>query len=278
MTPIRLASATIIAAVILAAACSSPTYDLVIANGRVMDPESGLDAVRHVGITGGKIVTISERALKGTRVVDATGLVVAPGFIDLHEHGQNEESYGLMVRDGVTSALEIEVGTGDIANWYAEREKGQIVNYGASIGHIKARMQVLHDPGTALLPAGVGGSGIASDAQQAEMEAILRRGLAEGAVAVGFGSAYTPGANMAEMERMFRVAGGGGANCNRVPVPSRRTGRSPRSRSAARSSSTFAIAFTRGLRRARAPSSPATWPPRRSRRHRPSGRNRSARR
>ncbi len=209
MTPNRFASSAIIAAVILAAACSSPTYELVIANGRVMDPESGLDAVRHVGITGGKIVAISEGTLKGTRVVDATGLIVAPGFIDLHEHGQNEESYGLMVRDGVTSALEIEVGTGDIAKWYAEREKGQIVNYGASIGHIKARMQVLHDPGTALLPAGVGGSGIASDAQQAEMEAILRRGLAEGAVAVGFGSAYTPGANMAEIERMFRVAGGG---------------------------------------------------------------------
>ena len=209
MTPNRFASSAIIAAVILAAACSSPTYELVIANGRVMDPESGLDAVRHVGITGGKIVAISEGTLKGTRVVDATGLIVAPGFIDLHEHGQNEESYGLMVRDGVTSALEIEVGTGDIAKWYAEREKGQIVNYGASIGHIKARMQVLHDPGTALLPAGVGGSGIASDAQQTEMEAILRRGLAEGAVAVGFGSAYTPGANMAEIERMFRVAGGG---------------------------------------------------------------------
>jgi N-acyl-D-aspartate/D-glutamate deacylase len=218
MTPtrrsIRLAPAAIIAAVVLAAACSSPTYDLVIANGRVMDPESGLDGVRHVGITGGEIVAISEGTLKGTRVVDATGLVVAPGFIDLHEHGQNEESYGLMVRDGVTSALEIEVGTGDIATWYAEREKGQIVNYGASIGHIKARMQVLHDPGTGLLPAGVGGSGMASDAQQTEMEAILRRGLAEGAVAVGFGSAYTPGANMAEIERMFRVAGGGGASAH----------------------------------------------------------------
>ncbi len=211
-TPIRLAPSAIIAAVVLAAACSSPTYDLVIANGRVMDPESGLDGVRHVGITGGKIAVISEGTLKGTRVVDAAGLVVAPGFIDLHEHGQNEESYGLMVRDGVTSALEIEVGTGDIAKWYAEREKGQIVNYGASIGHIKARMQVLHDPGTALLPAGVGGSGIASDAQQAEMEAILRRGLAEGAVAVGFGSAYTPGANMAEIERMFRVAAANGAS------------------------------------------------------------------
>ena len=213
-TPIRLASSAIIVAALVAGACSSPTYDLVIANGRVMDPESGLDAVRHVGVTGGKIAAISERALNGTHVIDATGLVVAPGFIDLHEHGQNEESYGLMVRDGVTSALEIEVGTGDIAKWYAEREKGQIVNYGASVGHIKARMQVLHDPGTGLLPAGVGGSGIASDAQQAEMEAILRRGLAEGAVAVGFGSAYTPGASMAEIERMFRVAAGGGASAH----------------------------------------------------------------
>ena len=213
-TPIQLASSTIVVAAFVAAACSSPTYDLVIANGRVMDPESGRDAVRHVGITGARIAAISERALNGTRVVDATGLIVAPGFIDLHEHGQNEESYGLMVRDGVTSALEIEVGTGDIAKWYAEREKGQIVNYGASIGHIKARMQVLHDPGTGLLPAGVGGSGVASDAQQAEMEAILRRGLADGAVAVGFGSAYTPGANMGEIERMFRVAATAGASAH----------------------------------------------------------------
>ena len=123
-TPIQLASSTIVVAAFVAAACSSPTYDLVIANGRVMDPESGRDAVRHVGITGGKIAAISERGLNGTHVIDATGLIVAPGFIDLHEHGQNEESYGLMVRDGVTSALEIEVGTGDIAKWYTEREKG----------------------------------------------------------------------------------------------------------------------------------------------------------
>ncbi|MSR07898.1 MAG: D-glutamate deacylase [Gemmatimonadetes bacterium] len=214
MTPYRLASSALIVATLVSAACASPTYDVVIANGRVMDPESGLDAVRHVGIAGGKVAALSERPLKGTRVIDAAGLVVAPGFIDLHEHGQNEESYGLMVRDGVTAALEIEVGTGDIAAWYADREKGQIVNYGASIGHIKARMQVLHDPGTGLLPAGVGGSGVASDAQQAEMEAILRRGLAEGAVAVGFGSAYTPGANMAEIERMFRVAASAGASAH----------------------------------------------------------------
>src|SRR5262245_45283098 len=67
-------------------------YDLVIANGRVMDPESGLDAVRHVGIRAGKIEAISDTPLAGTRVIDATSHVVAPGFVDLHEHGQQEES------------------------------------------------------------------------------------------------------------------------------------------------------------------------------------------
>jgi dihydroorotase len=200
-------------ALLLAISCErASTYELVVANGRVIDPESKLDAVRNVGIRSGRVEAISESPLKGARVIDAKGLVVAPGFIDLHEHGQQEESYGLMVRDGVTSALELEVGTGDVGKWYAERGRGQIVNYGVSVGHIKARMKVLNDPGTALLPAGVGGTGVATEAQIAEMESILRKGLAEGAVAVGFGSAYTPGASMAEIERMFRVAAEGNAS------------------------------------------------------------------
>src|SRR4030095_1723582 len=137
---------------------------------------------------------------------DASRHVVSPGFIDLHEHGQQEESYRLMVRDGVASAFELEVGTGDVAAWYAARDPGQIVNYGASVGHIPARMKVLGDPGKGLLPAGIGGSGHANEAQMAAMEAILREGLAQGAVAVGFGSAYTPGAPMTEIESMLRVA------------------------------------------------------------------------
>ena len=200
---------------LLLAACRGPGYDLVLANGRVMDPESGLDGIRHVGVRGGRIEAISESALRGMRVIDATGLVVAPGFIDLHAHGQQEEAYALMVRDGVTSAFELEVGTGDVAAWYAARAAGgQMLNYGVSVGHIKARMQVLNDPSTALLPAGIGGSGAASEAQVTEMEAVLRRGLADGAVAVGFGSAYTPGATMREIERMFRVAAEGGASAH----------------------------------------------------------------
>ena len=191
-----------------------PTYDVVVANGRVMDPESGLDSIRNIGVLDGRIVTITGEPLNGTRVIDATGHVVAPGFIDLHEHGQQEESYALMVRDGVTSALELEVGTAEVAPWYAAREAGQIINYGVSIGHIQVRMKVLGDPGKGILPAGIGGSGSATDAQIAEMETMLRKGLDEGAVAVGLGSAYTPGATMAEIERVFKVAATGGASAH----------------------------------------------------------------
>lgn len=212
----RLTAAICIAAGALFAACDrapATTYDLVVANGRVIDPESGVDAVRHVGISAGRIDALSETPLAGTRVIDATGHVVAPGFIDLHEHGQQEESYALMVRDGVTSAFELEVGAGDIAAWYGGREGGQIVNYGVSVGHIPVRMKVLGDPG-AFLPSGVGGSAVATPAQIEAMEALLRQGLAEGAVAVGLGSAYTPGASMAEIERVFRVAAEAGASAH----------------------------------------------------------------
>ena len=201
-----LSRSALLLASLLAACGRGPSYDIVVANGRVIDPESGLDGIRNVGVRAGRVEAISTSPLEGARVIDATGLVVAPGFIDLHEHGQQEEAYALMVRAGVTSALELEVGTGDVAAWYASRDSGQVVNYGVSVGHIKARMKALGDPSTALLPAGIGGTGSASEAQLAEMEAILRKGLADGAVAIGVGSAYTPGATMAEIERMLRVA------------------------------------------------------------------------
>jgi dihydroorotase-like cyclic amidohydrolase len=190
----------------------SDDFDLVITNGRVMDPESGLDAVRTIGIRGGSIAVIADGEIDGARTIDAIGLVVAPGFVDLHEHGQQEESYALMVRDGVTSALELEVGTADVGAWYAEREGGQIVNYGVSIGHIGVRMDLLDDPSEGILPAGIGGSGSMTSEQLDEMESRIREGLAQGAVAVGFGSAYTPGATMDEIERMFGVAGDVGAS------------------------------------------------------------------
>jgi N-acyl-D-glutamate deacylase len=60
------------------------TFDLAISNGRVMDPETGLDAIRSIGIRDGQIVAIEEGPLSGEVNIDASGLVVAPGFIDIH--------------------------------------------------------------------------------------------------------------------------------------------------------------------------------------------------
>src|SRR5215831_13049085 len=87
-------------------------YEIVIAGGRVVDPESGLDAVRNVGISGGAIRAVAAGPLSGKRVIDARGLVVAPGFIDLHAHGQDLENNRFQAMDGVATALELEGGTG----------------------------------------------------------------------------------------------------------------------------------------------------------------------
>ena len=102
-------------------AAQTPDFDLVIDSARVMDPESGLDATRHVGIRGGTIAAIESRQLQGRRRIDGRGLVLAPGFIDLHRHGQNAENYRHAAQDGVTSVFELEVGTADIDGWYRAR-------------------------------------------------------------------------------------------------------------------------------------------------------------
>lgn len=197
-----------------AGACAPPeSFDLVVEGGRVIDPASGLDGVRHLGIREGRIAAVSSEPLDGARTLDAEGLVVAPGFVDLHEHGQTEEAYRLMVRDGVTTALELEVGTADVERWYRERAGGQLVNYGVSVGHIPVRMEVLGDPGE-FLPAGVGGHGSVGPEELAEIEERIRRGLDRGAPAVGLGSAYTPGATMEEIRRVFAVAAEYGASAH----------------------------------------------------------------
>src|SRR5467141_4800256 len=120
------------------------TYDVVIANGRVMDPESGLDAIRNVGIRGRKIAAISNELLAGKHTIDAHGLVVAPGFIDLHEHGQEPRNYEFQAHDGVTTSLELEVGTDDVSGWYARRTGKSLINFGVSVGHIPIRMRVMN--------------------------------------------------------------------------------------------------------------------------------------
>src|SRR5262245_51273845 len=96
-------------------------YDVVLSGGRVVDPESALDAVRHVGIVGRKVAAISVTPLHGRTEIDARGLVVAPGFIDLHVHGQDERNYAFKAMDGVTTALELELGVSPVRRWYDNR-------------------------------------------------------------------------------------------------------------------------------------------------------------
>ena len=195
------------------ASSSQAPYDLVILNGRVIDPESRSDAIRNVGISGGTIKAISTSKLAGRTVIDARGLVVSPGFIDLHQHGQDEENYRFKAMDGVTTALELEVGTGDVDAWYAQRNQKSLINYGVSAGHLAARMAAMHEPVT-FLPTGEAARRAATDSEINEMKQRLEDGLKRGAIAVGFGIQYTPNASRWEILEMFRVAARYGASCH----------------------------------------------------------------
>jgi N-acyl-D-aspartate/D-glutamate deacylase len=194
-----------------AAGSASANYDLVISGGRVMDPESKLDAVRNIGIRDGKIAAISTSPLSGKTAIDAKGLVVAPGFIDLHEHGQDARNYQFQARDGVTTSLELEVGTDDVDKWYAAREGKALINYGVSIGHIPVRMAVMHDTAS-WIPTADAARRVATPDDMKQMLELMEHGFHEGALAEGMGINYTPAATHQEIIEMFRVAAKYGAS------------------------------------------------------------------
>ncbi len=197
--------AALLAGALLASAGWAQQFDIVLANGRVIDPASGLDAVRHIGITGDKIRAISEAPLKGRTTVDAKGLVVAPGFIDLHSHGQTPENYRFKARDGVTTALEMEVGVSPVPEWYSAREGKALINYGATSGHIPARMKVMHDTG-GLLPRDGAVKRAATAAERQQIYDLVRAGLDAGALGIGLGIAYVPLTTREEILDLFRLA------------------------------------------------------------------------
>ena len=199
------------------AACAAPVrYDVVVRGGRVMDPETGLDAVRDVGISGGRIARISDRPLEGGRVLEASGLVVAPGFIDLHQHQQDSAAYRLKALDGVTTALEMETGVPDYAAFLAARQGKTLINYGATASQEAARVVAW---GGTLAPSGMGPaagiddppSGPTTDdrptpPQLGRLLDFLRAQLDAGALGIGIGLEYTPGATRLEVIRIFQLA------------------------------------------------------------------------
>ncbi|MCP4003379.1 MAG: amidohydrolase family protein [bacterium] len=131
-----------------AGSAASDDYPLVIRHGRVMDPETGLDAVRYVGIRGDRIARVSEQPLRGDREIDASGLVVAPGFIDLHTHSPTPLGQYYQLMDGVTTALELEAGAFPVGKYGSQISDEPLTHYGASVGY--GSMRILQKDGIVL--------------------------------------------------------------------------------------------------------------------------------
>ena len=169
----RLAALIALAAAVCAGAVQAQRrpFDLVLRGGRLMDPASGLDGVRHVAVNDGRIAAISTRPLEGREVIDVSGLVIAPGFIDWHAHGQDLESSKWQAYDGVTTALELEGGAPPrrVSQWYAEREGKARLNFGASVSHSAARRNII---ATANDPERPGVDKPATPEQLLEIEAL----------------------------------------------------------------------------------------------------------
>ena len=185
------------------------TYDVVIRGGRVLDPETGLDAVRDVGISGDKIVRISEAPLSGRHTIEARGLVVAPGFIDLHQHGQDPGSQRLKALDGVTTALELEIGAPDVTAFLQAHQGKSLINYGSSASHAAARAAAFGSqiPSTEIIPkSGPATNNPATPEQFKAIASRLENEIRAGALGVGMGLQYTPGATRSEVIHTFEIA------------------------------------------------------------------------
>ena len=199
-------------------------YDVVILNGRVMDPETGFDQVANVGISNGWITSITTENIQGKETIEAKNHVVAPGFIDLEQHGLGPWGIKVNLRDGVTTQMDFELGALNIDEWYAAREGRTQANFGTVVSQEFARMRV-HDgmalegpnicmPFTFDLRAqaaedGVNGWSVtpSSREQMNEITAILDEGLREGALGVGSTIGYArEGITTYEMLEAQRIA------------------------------------------------------------------------
>ena len=214
--------------VLLSALPAYADLDIALVGGRVMDPETGLDAILNVGIRGDRIVEISESALQATRMIDVSGLVVVPGFIDLHAHGQSNAANEYQAHDGVTTALNLESGVYSMAAWLASRRNQALINFGASASHTAARTRAMQKYSLKLAELqrliaaqGLGSPAVAvlseefavsvydslSRSEIPAMNLALQSELEAGALGIGLPVGYQPGASREEIFALFEFAG-----------------------------------------------------------------------
>ncbi|MBB3996032.1 N-acyl-D-glutamate deacylase [Sulfitobacter undariae] len=194
------------------------SYDIIIRGGRVLDPETGFDKICDIALSGGTIAKIGAVTKTAAREIDATAMIVAPGFVDIHAHGQSVAADRMQAFDGVTTSLELEVGALPVAGWYARQANiPRALNYGTAAAWIFARKAVM---GGMTLDADIHpidqmGSGAddmrwsvdAADISQTRaIVAHVRQGLDEGAIGIGIPNGYAPGAGVKEMTDICDLA------------------------------------------------------------------------
>jgi len=209
-------AAVFIVALLKSSLFDSPSsYDLVIANGRVIDPQTNLDARKHVGIRDGSIVAISDQPLIGEATIDATDLVVAPGFIDVHSHTPTVLGQHFNLLDGVTTQLDLEAGAFPVSFYGEHLRSGAAINYGSSVGHFAVRIKVLEGVDQPYIFAGdktiVMGSPAwmqqATPDQIEQMRVLINQGLDKGGLGIGVLLDYmTEAVSDAELRMLFDVA------------------------------------------------------------------------
>lgn len=194
-------------------------FDLIIRGGRVIDPETAFDEVADVAVKDGTIVAIGDLSRAAGPTLDADGLVVTAGFVDLHGHGQSIPADRMQAFDGVTTSLELEIGVLPVARWYEEQANGgRVLNYGASAGWVFGRIAAMTSQQTQPTIEGMGlamrdrrwVTDAAGPAETAEIVERVRTGLEQGALGIGFPNAYAPGTGIKEISELCSLAAGFG--------------------------------------------------------------------
>jgi dihydroorotase len=199
-------------------------YDLVIIGGRVIDPESKLDGIRNIGVNKGHIAVITKQAILGQTTINAKGLVVAPGFIDMHVHGRTNKEQEFQLHDGLTTTLELEWGVENVGAWYEARKSKALINYGASVCWPFERFKAIDkykDSLNVLLKTTKDGSSSLENlfnvigssykeklnAQEQKVVALnIKNALQEGGIGIGAPIGYLPKTDPEEFYQIFKVA------------------------------------------------------------------------